>query len=280
MKRCNRKRATAGAHAWCQLEDHSWSMSSQRHQSFSRSVQVFRHTPKRFNFKPNGSISNGCIMCSSECVALLLVMVPLPALFSALSQDLEDCFVLTRWEHSVSSADTERHSWPDRWCWSSHCTQDSEERHTAVPPTLHLHTHRHIHRPPSASHDWLKFLTHFNLDSKHWNKNHQFSPVFVPLYRITWIKTSYIFMIYWPIKWISSHLVQVDEQLAAVLECGTDAVSSAASCGGLILQQPLEWLSVGGEHAGGPQLLYVWETPQQPGTNRNVRHEHMRRVIK
>lgn len=69
---------------------------------------------------------------------------------------------------------------------------------------------------------------------------------------------------HWPVERVGGHLVQVDKELAAVFERGADAVSGAPSGGGLVLQQPLEGLSVGGEHSCGTQLLSVGETTQQP----------------
>lgn len=77
----------------------------------------------------------------------------------------------------------------------------------------------------------------------------------------------------WPVKGVGGHLVQVYEELAAVFECGADAVSRAAPRSRFLLQQPLERLSVGGEHTGRTQLLCVGETAQQPGgRNRKCNH--------
>lgn len=135
------------------------------------------------------------------------------------------------------------------------------EKHTAVPPLPAFPLPTQI--PDSC---WPKNVLFASWTT--WTQNIQYSTIKPSglgqqcRRRTSWIKS---FMIYWPIKWISGHLVQVDEQLAAVFKCGTDTVSSTASCGGLLLQQPLERLSIGGEHTGGAQLLCVWETPQQPG---------------
>lgn len=49
-----------------------------------------------------------------------------------------------------------------------------------------------------------------------------------------------------------------------MLERGTDAVPYAAPGDGLVLQQPLEGLRVGGEDARGAELLGVREAAQQP----------------
>ena len=53
-----------------------------------------------------------------------------------------------------------------------------------------------------------------------------------------------------------------------MFEGGADAVPGAAPRGGLLLQEPLEGLGVGGEHGGGAQLLGVRETAQQPVAGR------------
>lgn len=85
-----------------------------------------------------------------------------------------------------------------------------------------------------------------------------------------------VFLTDWPVKRVCSHLVQVDKELAAVFQGGTHTVSSAASAGGLVFQQPLEGLSVGGEHTRGSQLLSVWEAAQEP-EGKHDKEAHVRK---
>lgn len=146
MKRCNGKRATAGAHARYQLEAHkSWRMSSQwlkiSAKVFCRkmklNLQVFKHAQKRKHWKVQQAKSVGWTLSNQIfnrykiCVALLLLR--LSVLFSAVSQD--HSFGRTR--HTVSHQLTlaECYSWPDccRWTFTAHI--NPSQRHTAVTPS-------------------------------------------------------------------------------------------------------------------------------------------------